>query len=68
MQTIKLQVEDSLYNDIVDKGINIQEEFKLLLHRLIYTKEYRIADDINKSMEDIKQGKSRPISELLSEV
>jgi len=35
MHTIKLQVEDSLYNEIVKSGINIQDELKLALTKLI---------------------------------
>jgi len=68
MQTIKLQVDDIIYDDIIKSGINIQEELKLALQKLIYKKEYKIANEINESMQDMKQGKSRPLSELLSEV
>ena len=68
MHTIKLQVDDTIYNDIVKSGVNIQEELKLALHKLLYKKEYKIANEINESLQEMKQGKSRPISELLSEV
>ena len=68
MHTIKLQVNDTIYNDIVKSGINIQEELKNALHKLIYKKEYQIANDINISMQDLKNGKSKPLAELLSEV
>ncbi len=68
MHTIKLQVDDTLYSEIVKNGINIQEELKNALHKLIYKKEHKVANDINQSLEDIKNAKSRPISELLSEV
>jgi len=68
MHTIKLQVDDTIYNEIIKSGINIQDELKKTLHKLVYSKEYKIADDINQSLQDIKDGKSRPLSELLSEV
>jgi len=68
MHTIKLQVDDTLYSEIVKNGINIQEELKNTLHKLIYKKEHKIANDINQSLQDIKNAKSRPVSELLSEV
>ena len=68
MQTIKLQIEDSMYDDIVKKGIDIQDELKKVLHKLTYKKEYSIASDINQSLQDIKDNKSKPIAELFSEV
>jgi len=68
MHTIKLQVDDTIYDDIVKSGINIQEELKLALRRLIYKKEYKIANDISISIQDVKAGNSKPISELFSEV
>jgi hypothetical protein len=68
MHTIKLQVDDTIYNEILKSGVNIQEELKLALHKLVYKKEYQIASEINESIQDIKQGNSRPISELLREV
>ncbi len=68
MHTIKLELDDTLYNDVLKKGIDIQGELKKALHKIIYTKEYKIANDINQSLQDIKKGKSRPLSELLSEV
>ena len=39
MQTIQFQVEDSLYNEIVKRGINIQDELKLALNKILYKKE-----------------------------
>ena len=68
MHTIQLQVEDNIYDDIIKSGINIQEELKVALHKLIYKKEHNIANDINQSLQDIKDGISRPLSELLSEI
>ncbi|MEA1955017.1 MAG: hypothetical protein U9N02_00815 [Campylobacterota bacterium] len=34
MHTIKLQLDDSLYSKIVEKGFNIQEELNLVLKNL----------------------------------
>ena len=68
MQTIKIELDDALYNDVIKKGIDIQAELKKALHKVLYSKEYKIANDINQSLEDMKDGKSRPLSELLSEV
>ncbi len=39
MQTIHFQVEDSLYNEIVKKGINVQDELKLALNKILSRKE-----------------------------
>lgn len=39
MQTIQFQVEDSLYNEIVKRGINIQDELRLALNKILYKKE-----------------------------
>jgi len=49
MQTIQFQVEDSLYNEIVKKGINVQDELKLALNKILYKKEYQIADEIKQA-------------------
>ena len=68
MQTIKLELDDTLYDDIVKKGIDVQAELKKALQKIIYAKEYKIANDINESLKDIKEDNSRPLSELLSEV
>jgi len=38
------------------------------LKKILYRKEYKIAGDINQSLQDIENGKSRPISELFSEM
>ena len=67
MQTIQLQIDDSVYNDIIKSGVNIQDELKAALHKIIYKTEHKIANDINESLQDIKDKKSRPISELLSD-
>ncbi len=68
MQTIHLQVEDSLYNEIVKKGINVQDEFKNALHKMLYKKEHKMADDINQALDEVKQGKTQPIQKLFSEL
>ncbi len=66
MQTIQLQLEDSLYDDIVKNGINIQDEIKATLYKLVYKKEHQIASDINIAIKEVQDNKSRPISELFS--
>lgn len=68
MQTIQFQVEDSLYNEIVKKGINVQDEFRKTLHKMLYKKEHKIADDINQAMNEVKEGKTNPIHKLLNEL
>jgi len=68
MQTVKLEVEDSIYNDMLKSGINIQEEVNKVLKKTIYHKEHKIANDIVIGFEEIKQGKSRPIKDLFSEL
>jgi len=35
MHTIKLQLEDDVYDDIVKKGIDMQSKFKEFLHLLV---------------------------------
>ncbi|MEA1891094.1 MAG: hypothetical protein U9N33_00115 [Campylobacterota bacterium] len=68
MHTVQLELDDTLYNDIVKKGIDIQAVMKDTLKKALHSKEYKIANDINQSLQDIKDSKSRPLSELLSEV
>ncbi len=68
MQTIHFQVEDNLYNEMIKKGINIQDELKLALNKILYKKECQIADEINQSMNEVKQGKTQPIQKLFSEL
>ena len=68
MQTVKLEVEDSIYNDMLKSGINIQEELNRVLKKTIYHKEHKIAKDIIIGLEDVKQGKTRPIKDLFSEL
>jgi hypothetical protein len=68
MQTIHFQVEDSLYNEMIKKGINIQDELKLAFNKILYKKEYQIADEINQSINEVNQGKTQPIQKLFSEL
>lgn len=68
MHTIHLQVEDNIYNELVNKGINIQDELKNALHKMLYKKEHKIADDINQAINEVKQGKTKPIQKLLNEL
>jgi hypothetical protein len=68
MHTIKLELDDTLYEDVIKKGIDVQSELKKALHKIIYAKEYKIANDINQSLNDIKSANSRPLAELFNEV
>ncbi|MEA2091713.1 MAG: hypothetical protein U9O83_05030 [Campylobacterota bacterium] len=68
MHTIQFQVEDNIYDDIVKSGINIQDELRLALHKLIYKKEYKIANDIKKGIDEVHQAKTRPIEQLFNEL
>jgi len=68
MQTIQFQIEDNLYNEIVKKGINIQDELKLALNKILYKKECQMADEINQSINEVKQGKTNSIQKLFSEL
>lgn len=68
MQTIQLELDDTLYDDIVKKGINIQEVMKETLKKALYSKEYAMAKDIHKSLQDVNNGTTKPVSELLSEL
>ncbi len=61
MQTIQFQVEDSLYNEIIKKGINVQDELKLALNKILYKKEYQIASDIKKGLDEVELHKSGKI-------
>ncbi|RLA78806.1 MAG: hypothetical protein DRG78_14255 [Epsilonproteobacteria bacterium] len=68
MHTIQLELDDTLYDDIVKKGIDIQALVKDTLKKALYSKEHKIASDINQSIQDVKAGNSKPISELFSEL
>jgi len=68
MHTVKLELDDTLYDDIVKKGIDIQEVMRDTLKKVIYSKEYKIANDINQSIKDVKNQNTKPVSKLLSEL
>jgi len=62
MHTIHLQIEDNLYNEIVKKGINVQDELKLALNKILYKKEYQMADEIKQALDEVKQFKDVKIN------
>ena len=73
MQTVKLEVEDSIYNDMLKSGINIQEELHKLLKKTVYNKEHKIANDIVLGLEEVEQYKKgtthlNNANDLLSEL
>jgi len=68
MHTIELQLEDNFYNDMLKRGVNLEEELKKIIKRAVYKKEYQIAQGIKEGLEEIKANKTRPIEELLNEV
>ncbi len=70
MQTIQFQVEDSLYNEIVKRGINIQDELKLALNKILYKKESYLSsqnfqDDkayFQNALDEIESGEVKLLS------
>lgn len=73
MQTIQLNVDDKFYDDIVKSGIDVQNELKGMMQKLIYKKEYQIAQDIKEGLDEVelhKQGKIelKDAHSLLSEL
>jgi rRNA-processing protein FCF1 len=68
MHTVQVQLEDNVYQDMVQRGIDIQGELKRILNKVIYHKEHKIANDINIGLKEIKEGKTRPIKDLFSEL
>ena len=68
MQSIQIQVEDSFYQDMLKKNIDIQSELKKMMDKVIYSKEHKIANDIKQGINEIKQNKTKPIENLLSEI
>lgn len=68
MQTIQVQLEDSIYKDMLKNGIDIQGELKKMMKKAIYHKEYKIAKEINQGLNDVKNGKTRPIKDLFNEL
>ncbi|MFA6137802.1 MAG: hypothetical protein WC667_06925 [Sulfurimonas sp.] len=67
MQTIHFQVEDNLYDEMIKKGINIQDELKLAFNKILYNKESYLSsqnfqDDkayFQNALEEIESGKVR---------
>ncbi len=68
MHTIELQLEDSFYNDMMKRGVNLEEELKRIIKRTVYKREYQIAQDIQEGIKDIKANKTRPIEKLFNEI
>jgi len=64
MQTVKLEVEDNIYNDMLKSGINIQEELNKVLKKTIYHKEHKIANDIIVGLEEVEQYKKGTLHEF----
>jgi len=68
VHTIELQLEDSFYNDMMKRGVNLEEELKRIIKRTVYKREYQIAQDIQEGIKDIKANKTRPIEKLFNEI
>lgn len=73
MQTIQVQLEDNIYQDMLKSGIDIQSELNKLLKKTIYHKEHKIASDIIVGLKEIEQYKKGAINlndanDLLSEL
>ncbi len=47
MQTVQVQLEDNIYQDMLKSGIDIQGELKKMMKKAIYHKEHKIATEIN---------------------
>lgn len=68
MKTIELNVEDSVYQDILKSGIDIQGELKELIKKAIYKKEHKIANELAISLNDVAKRKTKPLQDLLNEI
>lgn len=68
MHTIQVQLEDNVYQDMQKRGIDIQGELKKMMTKAIYHKEHKIATDIKQGLDEVKEGKIKPIEDLLSEL
>jgi len=68
MQTVQVQLEDNMYQDMLNRGIDIQCELKKMMKKAIYHKEYKIANDIAIGIDEVNIGKTRPIKDLFSEL
>jgi len=68
MKTIQLNVEDTVYQDILKSGIDIQSELKDMIKKTIYKKEHKIANELAISLSDVAKGKTKPLQDLLDEI
>jgi spore coat protein CotF len=68
MQTVQVQLEDNIYQDMLQSGIDIQGELKKMIKKTIYHKEYKMANEINQGISEIRNGKTRPIEDLFNEL
>lgn len=68
MQTVQIQLEDNIYQDMLKNGIDIQGELKKMIKKAIYNKEYKIANEIKQGLDEVKDGKTRPIKDLFDEL
>ncbi len=70
MQTLKINVniEDTIYNDIKRKGIDIKKEIERNIKKIVYAKEYKMAEEIKGALKDIKAGKTIPLDEVLNDI
>jgi len=68
MHTIQIQLDDKIYDNILKLNIDIKKEFNNFLERVLYLKEKKIADEINLSLKEIKEGKTKSLNELLDEI
>jgi antitoxin component of RelBE/YafQ-DinJ toxin-antitoxin module len=68
MQTIKIEIEDNIYDNISKLGINIKDEFNSFLEKVIYSKEYKIAQDIKNALSEVKQKKTTNLDKFLNEI
>lgn len=70
MRTIHFQIEDNLYDEIVKKGINIQDELKLALNKILSKKEsylnsQQFQEDkayFNNALDEIASGEVKLLS------
>lgn len=68
MQTVKIELEDNIYQDMLKNGIDVQVELKDMIKKLIYHKEHKIAKDIKDGIDEVKKGNSRAIEDLFNEI
>ena len=68
MHTIQIQLDDVIYDNISKLNIDIKQEFNKFLETLLYSKEKKIAEEINLSLKEIKEGKVKSLNELLDEL